>query len=339
MKNTRKWLVFLLCALLLVNTLSISAAAVESESPLALSVSPAAGTDSKIQVQILAAKAQTVADGKLVLTYDAEKLTYISAETGAAWGEAQPTWSPNPTDGKVILAFASAEAAAEGVLFTLTFQAAADAVITLDGSSYITGVSADLTQEINTCPSSRFIDLASLVAQYPEIHEACDFMTGNGYMNGTTASHFAPHMKLNRAMMVTILYRIAGKPPVEGAPAFTDVPEDEFYTEPVVWATANGITTGITEHLFAPNRALTRQELVTFLYRFADVMGYDRTATTDLSQYTDADQILPFAVEGFTWAVAEGIVKGTTETTLDPMAATTRAQICLMVYRLLSAQE
>lgn len=333
MRNTRKWLVFLLCAMLLVNTLSISAMAVENESPIALN---SAASGSTVQVQVLATETQTVADGKLVLTYDADKLTYVDTEIGAAWTDAeQVTLSVNNTSGKVILAFANAETAAEGVLFTLTFQAAADAVIALDGSSYISGVSANLAQEVTTCPSTQFVDLDTL---FPEAHDAVDYMVASGYMNGISATHFAPHMDLNRAMMVTILYRIAGSPEVEGAPAFTDVPADVFYTDAVVWATANGITTGVTERLFAPGRALTRMELVTFLYRFAGVMGYDRTATTDLSQYTDADQILDFAREGFSWAVAEGIVKGTTETTLAPAATTTRAQICLMVYRLLSKQ-
>ena len=337
MRNTKNWLALLLCVLMLVNTLGITASAVQSESPIGLSVTYAA--DGTVQLQILASEARTVADGKLVLTYDAEKLAWLDAEPGAAWGDSEFfTWSHNPNEGALILTFASAEAAAEGVLFTVTFEAAGDAVIAIDGSrSYISDVTADLSQEISTCPSAHFEDLTGF---FPEAHEALDFMVANDYMNGMSAAHFAPHMELNRAMMVTILHRIAGEPPVEGDPAFADVPAGVFCSDAVVWASANGITNGVSANLFAPTKALTRAELVTFLYRFAGVMGYDRTATTDLSGYTDASLVLDsFAGEAFAWAVAEGVIKGTSDTTLSPAATTTRAQVCLMGYRLLSAQD
>ena len=335
MRNTRKWLVLLLTVVMLVNTLGVTAMAVETESPLALQVSPAA-EPGHVQVRVMATQAQTVADGKLVFTYDAEKLTYIGSEIGAACTDPdQVTLSVNPKTGKVILAFASASAAAEGELFILTFRASGDTTVTLDSSSYITGVQADLAQEIVTCPSAQFVDMPST----PEVHAAIDYMVGRGYMNGMSQTIFGPHVDLNRAMMVTILHRIAGSPAVEGTPAFTDVPADTFYTAPVVWAVANGITNGVSASLFAPGKSLTRQELVTFLYRFAGYMDYDRTATTDLSTYTDAEDLQPYAVEAFQWAVANGIIKGTTATTLSPEATTTRAQVSLMVYRLLSQQD
>ena len=331
MRNTRNWLVFLLCAMMLVNTLGITAMAAQSESPIALSFSNAA--DGNVQVQILATEAQTVADGKLVVTYDAEKLTYVNTE---AWSD-QVTLSVNPQSGKVILAFASADAAPVGTLFTLTFAAESyDTVVAIDGSSYITGVTAGLAQEISVCPSIQFTDLQRLS---DEAHAAVDFMVAKGYMNGMTQTTFAPRTDLNRGMMVTILYRIAGKPEVEGAPAFTDVPTGKYFTDPVVWAAGNGITKGISAELFAPDKSLTRQELVTFLYRFAKYMDYDVTKTTDLSAYTDAGEVSKFAQEAFCWAVAEGIVNGTTDTTLSPTNSTNRAQICLMVSRLLAAQD
>ena len=233
MRNTRKWLVFLLTVVMLVNTLGITAMATEHESPIALSV--AAWSGSTVQVQILATEAQTVADGKLVLTYDAEALAWLDAEPGAAWEQDEFfTWSHNPNEGEIILTFASADAAAEGVLFTLTFEAYADGVVAIDGSSsYITGVNADLAQEIATCPSARFSDLNGL---YPVAHEAIDFMVANGYMAGMSQTTFGPTVTLNRAMMVTILYGIAGRPEVESAPAFTDVPADAYFAAPVAWA-------------------------------------------------------------------------------------------------------
>ena len=336
MRNTRKWLVLLLTVVMLVNTLGITAMAAEDESPIALSV--AAWSGSTIQVQILATEAQTVADGKLVLTYDAEALTWLSAEPGAAWGETEYfAWSHNPNDneGKLILTFASAEAAAEGVLFTLTFEGT-DGVVAIDGSSYITGVDADLAQEFFTCPSARFTDLAGL---YPVAHEAIDFMVANGYMAGMSQTAFGPNVTLNRAMMVTILHSIAGYPAVESAHVFNDVPADAYCAKAVAWAYESGVTSGVSEHMFAPSRTLTRMELVTFLYAFARAQGMDVTASADLSAYTDTDKIQPYALKPFQWAVANGIISGTSETTLSPDATTTRGQVSIMVYRMLSTLE
>ena len=337
MRNTNKWLVLLLALVMLVSNLGVTAMAAENESPLGMYVSPA--SEGAVTADILTNKAQVVADGKLVVTYDPAVLTYVGTELGAAWTNPdQVTLSVNAKAGKIILAFANTDAAAEGVLFRLTFTGATmDTVIALDGSSsYITGVKAISDLAVALCPSAQFTDVATL---FPEAHDAVDYMVGKGYMNGMSLTAFGPHVELNRAMMVTILYRIAGSPAVEGAPAFADVPADKFYTAPVVWAVENKITTGLTANLFAPDKSLTRQELVTFLYRFAKYMEYDVTKTTDLSAYTDADQIQPYATEAFQWAVASGVIKGTTETTLDPEATTTRAQVSLMVYRLLSVQD
>ena len=336
MRNTRKWLVLLLAVVMLVSNLNITAMAAENESPIALAASSVAGSGNEIQVQILATKAQTVADGKLVVTFDAGKLTYTGAETGAAWGEDQVTLSVNPSDGKVILAFANTEAAAEGVLFTLRFEASGDTVVAIDGSSYITGVEADLAQELSTCPSARFTDLGGLSEQ---AHAAIDFMVAKGYIVGVSNTAFAPRGDLDRAMLVTILHRIDGSPAPESNASFTDVPEGKYFTNAVSWAYANGITMGVSEHLFAPERTLTRQELATFLYRFAKLHGKDMSASADLSNFDDADRIQPYALEAFQWAVANGIIMGTSDTTLEPRATTNRAQLAMMVHRMLSAWE
>ena len=337
MRNTRKWLVLLLTVVMLVNTLGVTAMAAGNESPIALALSPEAASGSEIQVQILATKAQTVADGKLVVTYDAEALSWLEAAPGDAWSQSEFfTWSHNPSEGKLILTFAHAEAASEGVLFTLTFEASAEAVVAIDGSSYITGVVADLAQEIPTCPSARFTDVEGL---YPVAHEAIDFMVAHGYMAGMTQTTFGPGVTLNRAMMVTILYSAAGRPEVENAPTFTDVPADAYCAKAVAWAAANGVTSGIGNNLFAPTKTLTRVELVTFLYAFARVQGMDLTASADLSVYTDAGKLPSYAVKPFQWAVANGIVSGTSETTLSPEATTNRLQVAIMVYRMLSDRD
>ena len=336
MRNMKKWLVLLMTVAMLVNVLGVSAMATENSAPLALSVSRAA-EGGMVQVDILATEAQTVADGKLVLTYDPAVLTYVGTEAGTAWTNAdQVTLSDNAKGGKVILAFANDDAANAGILFRVTFSGAvSDTELALTGE-YVTDDAPVSGLSVSYCPSESFVDIRNSV---PMIHEAVDYMVGMGYMNGMDASHFGPNLELNRAMMVTILYRIAGSPAVEADSTFADVPAEVFYTAPVAWAVENGITNGVSSSLFAPGKSLTRQELVTFLYRFAKYMEYDVTKTTDLSAYTDFARVQPYAVEAFQWAVASGVVNGTSETTLSPENTTTRAQICIMVSRLLTAQD
>ena len=338
MRNTNKWLVLLLALVMLVSNLGVTAMAAGNAAPLELEFRPA-GEGGIVQVDILATEAQIIADGKLVVRYDPAVLTYEGTELGAAWSDGNDvTLSDNAKDGKLILAFASVDTAEEGVMFRIRFSGAVcDTQIDLIGrDSYITGTSLVPAIGGEYCPSDTFADMQNML---PEIHSAVDYMVGMGYMNGMSQTAFGPNVELNRAMMVTILYRIAGAPATQGTPAFTDVPAGEFYTAPVVWAVANGITNGVSEHLFAPGKQLTRQELVTFLHRFAKHMEYDVNATTDLSAYTDVSKVQPYAVEAFEWAVASGVIKGTSETTLSPENTTTRAQVCIMVSRLLKAQD
>ena len=143
MRNTKKWLVLLLALVMLVSNLSMTAAA--AESPLTLSVPESAAPGSLIKVSIQAAEAQTIADGKLVVTYDSEKLAYVNTK---AWSD-EVTLSVNQTAGKIILAFASAQAADAGELFTLQFNACVTgtAAVSVSSDSYLTGIDADLAQE------------------------------------------------------------------------------------------------------------------------------------------------------------------------------------------------
>ena len=336
MRNMKKWLVLLMTVAMLVNVLGVTAMATEDEpAPIALWGTFAEG--GMLHIDVVALESQTIADGKLVLNYDPAVLTYVGAETGSAWTKAdQVTVSVNSKDGEIILAFASVEAANSSSLFRVTFSGCVrDSEVALNGS-YVTGNVAVPVLTLTCCPSWNFVDIQNSV---PMIHDAADYMVGMGYMNGMSQTMFGPNVELNRAMMVTILYRIAGSPAVGTDATFIDVPAGTFFTDPVAWAVANGITNGVSATLFAPDKSLTRQELVTFLYRFAGVMGYDRTATTDLSGYTDAAKVQPYATEAFQWAVASGVINGTSATTLSPENTTTRAQVCIMVSRLLLQQD
>ena len=144
---------------------------------------------------------------------------------------------------------------------------------------------------------------------------------------------FAPNSQTTRAQLVTILYRLEGEPEVSGTSGFTDVEAGTWYTDAVAWAAANGIVNGVSETEFAPGKDITREQLATILFRYAEAKGYDVSARADLSAYTDADQIQSYAAESVAWAVAEGLIQGFEDNTLRPAGNATRAQIATILMR------
>ena len=164
-------------------------------------------------------------------------------------------------------------------------------------------------------------------------YDAVDFVTRYGIMNGMDAGAFNPGGNVNRAQFVTILYRIAGSPAVTIDNPFVDVPAQSWYTDAVLWAYEKGITTGATATTFNPGGTLVRQNMVTFLMRFANTMGIDTSDRADLSGYNDAYQIAAHAQAPMEWAVARGIISGMSETTLGPNGLANRAQIAVIIER------
>ena len=162
---------------------------------------------------------------------------------------------------------------------------------------------------------------------------AVNYVTLTGLMNGT-GDGFSPNLAINRGMMVTVLYRMAGSPEVTAENPFTDVPADTWYTDAVIWASENGITAGTSETTFSPTNSLSREQLATFFYRFADFENPDPIEITgDLTGFTDAGQVASYATDAMKWAIGEGLISGTTETTLSPKATATRAQVATILMR------
>ena len=176
-------------------------------------------------------------------------------------------------------------------------------------------------------------DMYTDMAEGTWFYDDVDFVTRYGFMNGMGHGIFAPGANVNRAQFVVILYRLAGSPEVDTENPFTDVPEKSWFTDAVLWAYQNGITTGATATTFNPAGTLFRQNMVTFLMRFARTMGIDTSARADLSGYTDADQIRPYARAAMEWAVASNIISGMTKTTLGPNGLANRAQIAVIIQR------
>lgn len=167
-------------------------------------------------------------------------------------------------------------------------------------------------------------------------YDGVKYVNERGLMAGTSANTFAPERTTTRGMIVTILYRLEGAPNMEneiwGYP-FQDVDVDAYYGTAVYWARMNGIVTGYSDELFGPDDTITRQQIAAILFRYAQYKGYDVTARADLSGFADVSQVAPYALEPMRWANAEGLVAGTSATTLSPNGSATRAQAAVILTR------
>ena len=166
--------------------------------------------------------------------------------------------------------------------------------------------------------------------------DALDYCYENGIINGLTATTFGPGATLNRAQLVTMLYRHAGAPEVEGESTFTDVPAGQFYTNAVIWASTNGIVNGYEDGSFRPGKEITRQEIVTMLHRYVVSLGKDNGERSDLAAFTDLDQLMGYADDAMQWAVANGVINGISETQLGPQQSANRAQTVTILYRIIT---
>lgn len=169
-------------------------------------------------------------------------------------------------------------------------------------------------------------------------YEAVKYAYLNSLFNGIDKTTFGPQIEMNRAMLVTVLYRLDGTPPADTTTAFTDVPEDQYYAPAVSWAAANSIVYGVSETEFAPNQNITREQIAAMIMRYAKYKDIDVSAQADLSAYTDQAEISSWAKEAMSWANAAGLIKGRTETTLDPSATATRAEVAQILMRFMETQ-
>ena len=156
-----------------------------------------------------------------------------------------------------------------------------------------------------------------------------------GLMTGTSATTFAPNATTTRAMIVSILARQENVTSAEDA-GFTDVDENDWFATAVNWAAREGIVAGFEDDSFRPNAAITREQLAAILCNYSAWKGEDTSARADLDEYTDAISISSWATDTMSWAVAEQLLAGVTENTLEPQGAATRAQVAAVLQRFLS---
>lgn len=179
-------------------------------------------------------------------------------------------------------------------------------------------------------PELPFTDVPEKAWYYDAVAEVYD----RDIMTGLSETRFAPELPASRGMVVTMLYRMEGEPPIRGKTAFTDISGKEYYAQAVAWATVQGLVNGYGDGTFRPNEEISREQLVTILYRYAERKGYDMTRRADLSGFFDVGQISPYAREAMSWAKAAGLVNGTDWGGIDPRGAAGRGQIAAILVRL-----
>ena len=155
----------------------------------------------------------------------------------------------------------------------------------------------------------------------------------NGLMNGTGNGEFSPEATTTRAMVVTILYRISGSPDTD-VYQFGDVPQGKWYSDAISWAANNSIVNGTGNGNFSPNNPVTREQLVTMLYRYAQYLTFDTVSYYDCYEdFTDAGSISSWALTACNWAVSEAIVNGVKDDVLAPKGSAIRAQVATIMQR------
>lgn len=195
------------------------------------------------------------------------------------------------------------------------------------------GVQGSYTYTAGSGSAIPFYDVSTQDWFYTQVCYAYE----NGLFSGVDATHFGPYEAMNRAMLMTVLYRLAGSPEDELLSAdasFSDVPDSAWYAAYVKWGSEQGITAGTGPNTFGPDLKVTREQIVVLLHSFVrNYLGQSADARADLSGYQDLSQVSVWARDSFAWAVAEGIVGSTSSSTLtlSPQNSATRAEVAAML--------
>ena len=247
----------------------------------------------------------------------------VTADPAAAKAGAKVTLTATPDEGYAVGTITVTDRFGDAVKVTEN----ADGTYTFtmpNGQVTVTATFVETEEPV----AEPFID----VAEGDWFYDAVVYAYQNELMDGVGGNRFAPNSETTRAQLVTILYRLEGEPAVSGDLPFTDVEAGIWYTDAILWAAENNIVNGVSDTEFAPGDDLTRQQLVTILYRYAEAKGYDVSASADLSGYPDAGQVQDYAQPAMAWAVAEGIVEGM-DGNLNPAGNASRAQIATILMR------
>lgn len=288
---------------------------------------------------------------------DSNKTTYTVTYVGgsSSSGSTSTTYNVNvnaATNGAVA---ADKKTAAKGTTVTVTASPSkgyvVDAVKVVDKDGKDVAVTEKDGKYVFTMPASAVTVTGSFKAETPApvalpfsdvksgnwFYDAVKYAYEQGLMTGTSATTFAPNGTMNRAMIVTVLYRLEKSPAVTGASKFTDVPAGQWYSDAVAWAAANKIVNGYDETTFGPMNAVTREQMAAILFRYEQVKGLENvTLEENLNRFPDQNKISAYAIPALQWAVGQKIINGNADGTLDPTGTATRAQVAQIFTNLLN---
>lgn len=296
------------------------------------------------------------------LAFDKTVVTCVSASMGDVLKGTLSAANPDAADGAIVAAAATSPAKGDGSIGVFTFKVLKsgetgftlkDAVFSdANGASITTNVPSAVAPQKPSgtekpeqpkgdepaAPSNpgenagqTFLDVPKSFWGYESIERAAQL----GYVNGVGGGKFEPNRQLTRAEFVTMLYRMADKPAANTAAGFTDVPQNAWYRDALNWAAEKGYVNGTGANTFSPDGKITRQEVVTILFRYSGSQSGAETmftATYD-SQFTDSGAIAPWAKTAMYWAIYNGVVNGTSPTTVSPTATATRAEVAAIFVR------
>lgn len=250
---------------------------------------------------------------------------------------------------------ADKKTASKGTTVTVTASPSkgyvVDAVKVVDKDGKDVAVTEKDSKYVFTMPASAVTVTGSFKAETPApvalpfsdvksgnwFYDAVKYAYEQGLMTGTSATTFAPNGTMNRAMIVTVLYRLEKSPAVTGASKFTDVPAGQWYSDAVAWAAANKIVNGYDETTFGPMNAVTREQMAAILFRYEQVKGLENvTLEENLNRFPDQNKISAYAIPALQWAVGQKIINGNADGTLDPTGTATRAQVAQIFTNLLN---
>ncbi|WP_141503839.1 S-layer homology domain-containing protein [Paenibacillus luteus] len=190
-------------------------------------------------------------------------------------------------------------------------------------------VSRDITVVVTFARKTPFTDIAHDDWFYFSVRYAYN----EGLFTGTSETKFSPSGQMSRAMLATVLYRMENQPNVKFSDVFSDVQSGLWYSDSIIWANQNQIVNGYRKGIFAPNDAITREQIAVMLYRYAQGKGFDLHTENSSLSFKDANKISAFAKESIHWAVSKGIMKGNSDLTLNPSGLATRAEVATMLQR------
>lgn len=308
------------------------------------------------------AKPFTIEDGCAVFTITkfstfevSGTQTYVEPSHSSSSGTPTTTYNVNvnaATNGAVA---ADKKTASKGTTVTVTASPSkgyvVDAVKVVDKDGKDVAVTEKDGKYVFTMPASAVTVTGAFKAETPApvalpftdvksgnwFYPAVQYAYAQGLMTGTSATTFAPNGTMNRAMIVTVLYRLEKSPAVTGASKFTDVPAGQWYSDAVAWAAANKIVNGYDETTFGPMNAVTREQMAAILFRYEQVKGLENvTLEENLNRFPDQNKISAYAIPALQWAVGQKIINGNADGTLDPTGTATRAQVAQIFTNLLN---